>query len=136
MALEINHGFVSGNLGKDAVISESGDRVTFSLANTRTFNGRDGQKQKRTSWLRCVWYGERGVKLAPYLTKGRAVVVEYRIEAREYEKNGQKQTITELIVNGVQLLPDRNGEDGGNQRATVAADDGFGSDDNLDDVPF
>jgi single-strand DNA-binding protein len=65
--------------------------------------------KKTTTWIRCSMWGDRGVKLAPYLLKGGLVGVSGEFSAREYEKDGFTKTSCELRVNDVTLLgsPDR-----------------------------
>jgi len=70
-------------IGKDAVtrFTQGGKAVTgFSAA----FDNGWGDK-KQTVWLDCSLWGERGEKLAPYLTKGAQIVVEGDIGTREHE---------------------------------------------------
>jgi|SRR6478609_5161499 len=130
MAFEVNKFIVAGNLGKAAEVNTEGTspRTTFSLANSRTYTS-NGEKKTQTSWFPCVWYGDSGAKLAKYLEKGKSVLVEGRIEIRQYEKDGQKRSFTEVVVQSLQFVPD-----GGRKEAAAANDED--DDVTLDDVPF
>jgi single-strand DNA-binding protein len=133
MSLEVNTFVVAGNLGRDAEVTEGGNqpRVVFPIANNRSFR-QNGEKVTKTSWFRCVWYGDAAVALAPYLTKGKGVHVVGRVEIREYEQDGQKKSITEVIVGSLQLLRDGSDSNGTTSTASNNADD-FEDD---EEVPF
>lgn len=101
----MNVWILSGNLGADAETKflSTGNSVTeFRLA------GKYGYGDKaQTFWVRCAIWGERGEKLAQYLTKGSAVTVQGEVNVREYDdKDGNKRTSVELNVREV-ILPAR-----------------------------
>jgi single-strand DNA-binding protein len=90
-----------GHLGKDAETRAAGSSqvVTFSIAYTRK-----RKDEETTTWFRCQWFGDRAVKVAQYLTKGKAVQVVGELYQREYEKDGAKRTSLEVDVRDVTLL--------------------------------
>jgi single-strand DNA-binding protein len=95
----MNNITIAGPLGKDAEIRymPNGDPVaSFSVADSQ---GRD----KPTIWWRCTLYGKRAESLSPYLTKGQAVAISGTVTERQYEKDGQTRTSTEIRVNDVAL---------------------------------
>ena len=64
-----------------------------------------GGKDERTEWHRIVAWGRTGELCAQYLSKGRTVYVEGRIQTREWgNKEGQKQRTTEIVAQTVQFL--------------------------------
>ena len=104
-----------GNLGRDAEtkFTPSGTSVTrFSVATTRRWQDKATSEWKEeTNWTNVVMW--RGEKVATYLTKGKRIYVEGRLETRSYEdKDGQKKYTTEVISEDVILL-DGRGEGGG-----------------------
>lgn len=117
MATSLNKVLLIGNLGKDAETRQtpSGTSVTnFSLATTyRLKDQSTGEFSEKTDWHDIVlWRGER---VAPYLTKGKKVFVEGRLQTRSWEdQNGQKRYRTEVICDpfGLMLLGGRDGEGG------------------------
>lgn len=117
MATSLNKVLLIGNLGKDAETRQtpSGTSVfNFSLATTyRIKDQATGEYSDRTDWHDIVlWRGER---VAPYLTKGKKVFVEGRLQTRSWEdQNGQKRFRTEVICDsfGLMLLGGRDGEGG------------------------
>ena len=120
MASSLNKVMLIGNLGKDAETrhTQSGTAVTnFSVATTfRIKDAATGDWKDRTDWHDVVlWRGER---VAPYLTKGKKVFVEGRLQTRSYEdRNGEKRFKTEVVCDpfGLMLLGDRggSGDEGG-----------------------
>ena len=75
------------------------------LATSESWNDKNGQRQERTEWHRIVVWGKRAEVCSKYLSKGRQVFVEGRIQTRTYDdKDGNKRYITEIIANDVQFL--------------------------------
>jgi single-strand DNA-binding protein len=96
-----------GNLGKDPDVKEfdNGRKVAkFPLATTENYKNEKGEKLSETTWHNLVlWNGLAGVA-EKYLTKGKEIAVEGRIVHRDYEKDGEKRWITEIIVSQMQML--------------------------------
>ncbi len=96
-----------GNLGKDPDVKEfdNGRKVAkFPLATTESYKNEKGEKLSETTWHNLVlWNGLAGVA-EKYLTKGKEIAVEGRIVHRDYEKDGEKKWITEIIVSQMQML--------------------------------
>ena len=146
MAAGVNKVILIGNLGRDPELryTQSGQAVAnFTLATTETWNKREGGRDERTEWHRIVAWGRTAELCAQYLSKGRTVYVEGRLQTREWEnREGQKQKTTEIVALNVQFLgsPRGGGQSG-------AAGSGGGSDPGApepgdaeappgDDVPF
>ena len=104
-----------GNLGRDAEtkFTPSGTAVTkFSVATTRRTQDKvTGDWKDETNWTSVVLW--RAEKVATYLTKGKRVYVEGRLETRSYEdKDGQKKYTTEVISEELILLDGGGGGSG------------------------
>ena len=103
----VNKVILVGNLGRDAELraTPSGASVAnFSIATTENWTGKDGQKQEKTEWHRIVLWGKTADTLQPYLTKGKQIYLEGRLETRQWEKEGQKHYTTEIKADKVVLL--------------------------------
>lgn len=103
----MNNATFAGRIGRDAETrhTQGGNSVTgWSLA----VDEYAGQGERRTLWIDCSMWGERGEKLAEYLTKGKPVAVVGQIGVRTYESNGETRAAITLNVRDVTLL-------GGNQ---------------------
>jgi single-strand DNA-binding protein len=101
----MNKVFLCGRLGRDpeaAVLQTGTIKAKFSIA---TDEG-DGQGGKRTTWHNCVAFGKQAETARDYLHKGEQVLVEGRLDVRQYDaKDGTKKTAVEIIVNHIVLLP-------------------------------
>lgn len=110
MARSVNKVILVGNLGRDAEtkFTPSGAAVTrFSVATTRNWKDQQsGEWKEETNWTNVtVWRQEN---LANYLTKGKQVYVEGRLQTRSYEdKDGKKVYSTDVVADEVILLGGR-----------------------------
>ena len=113
----VNRVILIGNLGRDPELryTPSGTAVAnFSLATTDRFSNKQGERQERTEWHRIVAWGRTAELCAQYLSKGRSVYVEGRLQTNEWEdKEGQKRRTTEIVAQTVQFLGGRNAGDSG-----------------------
>ena len=113
----VNKVILVGNLGRDPELryTQSGQAVAnFSVATTDRWNSKEGQREERTEWHRIVAWGKTAELCAQYLSKGRSVYIEGRIQSREWEdREGQKRNTTEIVAQTVQFLGGRGGGGGG-----------------------
>jgi single-strand DNA-binding protein len=114
----VNKVILVGNLGRDPELryTQGGQAVAnFSVATSENFSNREGQRQERTEWHRIVVWGKTAENCAQYLSKGRSVYIEGRLQTREWEdREGQKQRTTEIVAQTVQFLGGpRGGGSGG-----------------------
>ena len=104
----INKAILVGHLGADPEIryTSSGQGVgNFNIATSERRKDRDGNFQDRTEWHRIVVWGKLAELCKEYLSKGRQVFVEGRIQTRQWEdKEGQKRYTTEIVAQNVQFL--------------------------------
>jgi single-strand DNA-binding protein len=112
----VNKVILIGHLGRDAEtkFTPSGVAVTkFSVATNRRWKDQQtGDWKEETDWANVVLW--RQENLANYLTKGKQVYVEGRLQTRSYDdKDGKKQYMTEVVADDVILLGGRGGEAGG-----------------------
>jgi single-strand DNA-binding protein len=116
MAAGVNKVILIGNLGRDPELryTQSGQAVAnFTLATTESWNKREGGREERTEWHRIVAWGRTAELCAQYLSKGRTVYVEGRLQTREWEnREGQKQKTTEVVAVNVQFLGGPRGSGG------------------------
>ena len=109
----INKAIVVGRLGRDPEIrySQQGTAVVnFSVATSEEwYDKASGEKKERTQWHRIVVFGKLGENCEKFLSKGRQVYIEGRIQTSDYEKDGQKHYVTDIVANTVQFLGDKGG---------------------------
>jgi len=101
-----------GNVGDAPATTtlESGKKVTrFSLATNEFFKTKDGEKKQDTQWHNIVAWGRNAEIIEKYVDKGKEVAVEGKLTHRQYEtQNGEKRTVTEVVVNEILLLRDKS----------------------------
>lgn len=101
----VNKVILLGHLGKDAETNHTTSGVPctkFSLATSRRYKSGEEWKEE-TDWHNVVLW--RAENLAQYLTKGKPVYVEGRIQTRSYEdKEGQRRYVTEIVADNVILV--------------------------------
>jgi single-strand DNA-binding protein len=101
----VNKVILVGNLGKDPEVryTPGGQAVAnFTIATNENWTDKQGQKQERTEWHRIVVWGKAAELCGEYLSKGRQVYIEGRLQTREWtNKEGAKQYTTEVVANPV-----------------------------------
>src|SRR6202140_1505548 len=110
----VNKVILIGPLGRDAETAYTASQVAvtkFSVATNRRWKDQQtGEWKEETDWTRVVLW--RGENVAPYLTKGKQIFVEGRLQTRSYDdKDGKKVWTTEVVAEDVILLGGR-GEGG------------------------
>ncbi len=107
----MNKQILSGNIGKDAEVKDfqNGNSViNFSVADTKKWTDRNGQKQEKTNWIECVWY-LNNTSIAQYLTKGTKVLIEGEPTARAYiNQQGEAIVINQCIVRILEFMGSSN----------------------------
>lgn len=142
----VNKAILVGNLGRDPELRHTPNGqavVNFTLATSESWTDKSGERQERTEWHRIVVWGRQAEMCAQYLSKGRTVYVEGRIQTREWEdKEGAKRYTTEINASNVNFIGPRTdgggggggySSGGGAMRNDAPADSGPPMD---DDIPF
>ncbi len=143
----VNKVILIGNLGKDAELryTPGGAAVsTFSLATTEVWNDKNQQRQEKTEWHRVVLWGKTAESLQEYLTKGKQIYVEGRLQTRSWDdKDGNKRYTTEIKADRITLLGSAGGRGGGSMDRGASSQGGGHMDEppamepiTDDDIPF
>jgi len=107
-ARSLNRVMLLGHLGKDPEVryTSSGRAVaTFTLATSQRWRDQDGTDQERTEWHRIVAWGRLGEICGEYLSKGKQVFLEGRIQSRDWEdQDGNKRTTVEIVANDIIMV--------------------------------
>ena len=146
----VNKVILVGNLGRDPEVrsTPSGQPVaSFSLATTRRWRDKNGQRQEQTEWHNIVVWGKQAEIAGQYLTKGKQIFLEGRLQTRSWDdkQSGEKKYRTEIVCDNFQMLGTKGGGDmdnGGHSGGSGAGggpsyDDGpsYGGGED-DDIPF
>jgi single-strand DNA-binding protein len=104
----VNKVMLIGRLGRDPEMryTASGTAVVnFSMATNHFTKDQDGNNSDQTEWHNIVAFGRTAEVAGEYLTKGRLVYIEGRLQTRSWDdQNGQKKYKTEVVCSNLQLL--------------------------------
>jgi len=142
----VNKVILVGRLGSDPEVryTPSGVAVAnFSVATSEEWKDKDsGEKKERTEWHRIVAWRRLGEICGEYLSKGRQVYVEGRLQTRSWDdRDGNKKYMTEIVASDIQFLGSRDMSDGGRPSGGMGGGGGGfqgapGPGPEDDDIPF
>ena len=142
----VNKVILVGNLGRDAELryTPGGAAVaTLNMATTEVWNDKAGQKQEKTEWHRVILWGKTAESLSEYLTKGKQIYVEGRLQTRQWDdKDGNKRYTTEIRSDRIVLLGGGSGGSRGGGMSRGADESGPSAAPDVsvpltdDDIPF
>jgi len=121
-SIGVNKVILLGNAGRDAEMrsTSAGKSVAnFSLAINESFRDKKDGNVQRVEWVRCVAWGKLAEIAERFVTKGKQVFVEGRLQTRRFEdREGSPKTVTEVVVASLRVLgvvtnASRNGNDHG-----------------------
>ena len=136
----INRVTLVGRLGRDPEMRQTGTGnpvVNFSVATNESWKDKNGEQQERTEWHKVIAWGRLAEICNEYLTKGKQVYIEGRLQTNEWEdKDGNKRYTTEVVANEMKMLGTRSEE--GYTSPSEQASKGGEMDSGLteDDIPF
>ena len=111
--MSINRVMISGNLTRDAELrsTQSGTSMLGMgvAVNDRRKNQKTGEWEDYPNFVDCTMFGTRAEKLQPYLTKGTKVAVEGKLSYRSWEKDGQRRSKLEVIVDEIEFMSSKQG---------------------------
>lgn len=150
----VNKAIILGNLGQDPELryTPNGAAVcTLNIATTDVRKDQSGARQENTEWHRVVVWNKQAENCSKYLSKGRSVYVEGRIQTRSWDdQNGQKRYSTEIVAQTVQFVGGRGTDAGASSHSNQAMnsftpppadskpEQSYGGPESisLDDIPF
>ena len=140
----INKVILVGRLGRDPEVRYTPDGAAvanFSIATSEEWKDKTtGEKKERTEWHRIVAFRKLGEICGEYLSKGKQVYVEGRLQTRSWEKDGVTRYTTEIVAYDVQFLGGRDSaisdEPPLNTQASNTPPKSSGSGTTGDDIPF
>jgi single-strand DNA-binding protein len=156
-ASNVNVVVVTGNLTRDPELRHTGGGTSVCelrvAVNSSRKNGQTGEWEDKPNYFDVTVWGAQGENCANYLSKGRPVAVEGRLDWREWEaKDGSKRQAVSIVAKSVQFLGSRDGSGGGGNggggftpTSDVPADNsdfdsvpagGGGGGSSEDDIPF
>ena len=142
MARNINRVVLVGNLTRDPELrhTPSGMAVcSLRVAVNTSRKDESGQWVDKPNYFDVTVWGQQGENCAQYLSKGRPVAIDGRLEWREWEaQDGSKRQAVDIVADTVQFLGGRQDADGGGTYVPAGAGQGddFPPTPADDDIPF
>lgn len=144
MASNINSVVITGNLTRDPELRHTGSGTAVCqlrvAVNSRRKNGQTGEWVDKPNYFDVVVFGAHGENCSEYLSKGRGVGIEGRLDWREWEaEDGSKRQAVQIIANTVQFLGPKEGSQkngDGSEDSAQAELASVGSGAAEDDIPF
>ena len=113
----LNHITIMGRLVRDPELRRTGSGIavaSFRVAVDRDYAPKDGGERK-ADFIDCVAWRQTGEFISKYFTKGRMIVVDGRLEMRDWtDKEGNKRTSAEIVVENAYFGDSRRDNEGGN----------------------
>jgi single-strand DNA-binding protein len=118
-ATNINRIVMTGNLTRDPELRSTSSGTSICklriACNTRRKNNSSGEWEDKPNFFDVTVWGAQGENCARYLSKGRPIAIDGRLEWREYETtDGQKRQSVDIIADSVQFLGGRDDAVNGN----------------------
>jgi single-strand DNA-binding protein len=118
-ATNINRVVMTGNLTRDPELRTTGGGMAICklriACNTRRKNNATGEWEDKPNFFDVTVWGAQGENCSRFLSKGRPVAIDGRLEWREYEtQDGQKRQSIDIIADSVQFLGGRDDNPSGN----------------------
>ena len=111
--MSINRVIISGNLTRDPDLrSTASGMAVLSLGvavNDRRRNQQTGEWEDYPNFVDCTMFGTRAESLARFLSKGTKVTIEGKLRWSQWERDGQKRSKLEVIVDDLEFMSSRNG---------------------------
>ena len=121
--MSINRVIISGNLTRDPELRSTASGLPvlgFGVAvNDRRKNQQTGEWEDYPNFIDCTMFGARAESLSRFLSKGTKVAIEGKLRWSQWEREGQKRSKIEVIVDELEFMTSRN--DGSGQRQYAPA---------------
>ena len=127
--MNINRVVLTGNLTRDPEISSTGSGLTVCklgiAVNGRRKNKDTGNWEEKANYFRVTVFGKQAENCGQYLSKGRPVAIDGRLEWSSWEREGQKRESVDIIADNVQFLAggrdDAGGANGNGSSSSIGA---------------
>jgi len=118
--MSINRVLISGNLTRDPEVRSTATGMPILgmgvAVNDRRKNPTTGEWEDYPNFIDCTMFGARAEAVSRYLSKGSKVAIEGKLRWSQWERDGQKRSKIEVIVDEIEFLSSRDGN-GGNGAA-------------------
>ena len=115
--MSINRVILTGNLTRDPEIrrTQSGMAImSLGIAvNDRRKNSQTGEWEDYANFVDCTMFGTRAESVSNFLHKGSKIAIDGKLRYSSWERDGQKRSKLEVVVDDLELLTPRNSQQGG-----------------------
>jgi single-strand DNA-binding protein len=131
----VNHCLFIGRLGKDPEVKQAGASqvANFSIAVETKWKDKSKHTQSQVEWVQLAAWGNNAEIAKKYLKKGDEIYVETRYQNQEWEKDGQKRSRAQFVVEKFIFL---GGSSKGKKPSAATAEAVEAGPDGGDDIPF
>ena len=139
----MNKAILVGRLTRDPELRTTGSGVSvcsFTIAINIRFKNAEGNYD--ADFINCVAWRQQAELISKYFTKGRMIGIAGSIQTRNYERDGQRVYVTEIVVDEVDFVESKSQGDSAPASTPAANSNSFGADDGFipmpadDDLPF
>lgn len=136
--MSVNRVVLVGNLTRDPEIRRTASDtavLNFGIAvNERIRNGNTGEWGDRPNYFDCTMFGKRAEKLHEMLSKGQKVAIEGKLRWNQWEKDGQKRSKVEVVVDELEFMSRSDSRSENRYQYDVIVDDSSSIYD--EEIPF
>ena len=123
----LNKIMLIGNLGKEPELQVTSDGTPFtrfSLAVSRNYTTKSGERREETEWFNIVAWRQLAETCERYLHKGSKVYIEGRVTQRKYtDKNGLERISVDVTITDMEMLTPKSASSGSESYSAVGAGD-------------
>lgn len=116
--MSINRVVISGNLTRDPELRTTASGMPIMsmgvAVNDRRKNSQTGEWEDYANFIDCTMFGTRAQNIQRFLSKGTKVTIEGKLRWSQWERDGQKRSKIEVIVDDIDFGGNRNSDNGGN----------------------
>ena len=123
--MSINRVVISGNLTRDPELRSTASGMSvlgFGVAvNDRRKNNQTGEWEDYPNFIDCTMFGARADALSRILVKGTQVAIEGKLRWSQWERDGQKRSKIEVIIDELEFMSSRDGASSSSTSGTYSA---------------
>jgi single-strand DNA-binding protein len=123
----LNKIMLIGNLGRDPELQVTSDGTPFtrfSLAVSRNYTTKSGERREETEWFNIVAWRQLAETCERYLHKGSKVYIEGRVTQRKYtDKNGLERTSVDVTITEMEMLTPKSASSDSESYSAVGVGD-------------
>lgn len=130
----MNKCIIKGRLVRDPELKTGGSGVEFCKFTVAVDRRKIKDKEQQTDFFDCMAFGNTGVAISKYITKGREILLDGRMESSKSEKDGVKRTFWTFMVDNFEFC---GGKNDGHSAPAPVVDEASGMEQvNTEELPF